>query len=48
MRVWAISAGPAGATTEKLITVTTKVALQVGSVGSLPQSTVTALKVNPF
>ena len=48
LRVWSITAGPAGATTEKLITVTTKVADQVGSHGALPQSTVTALKVNPF
>jgi hypothetical protein len=48
IRVWQISAGTADAANEKLITVTTQVTNQVGAVGGLPQSTVTALKVNPF
>jgi hypothetical protein len=48
IRVWQISAGTADATNEKLITVTTEVQNQVGSTGALPESTVTALKVNPF
>lgn len=48
VRVWSISAGPAGATNEKLITVTAKVNAAIGSVGAVPQSTVAALKVNPF
>jgi hypothetical protein len=48
IRVWSIAAGPAGSGTEKLITVTTEVDNQVGSVGGLPESTVAALKVNPF
>jgi type II secretory pathway pseudopilin PulG len=48
VRVWSIAAGPAGATNTKLITVTTKVDAAVGSAGAVPQSTVAALKVNPF
>jgi hypothetical protein len=48
MRVWSIAAGPGGSTNSKLITVTTEVQNQVGAQGALPQSTVTALKVNPF
>jgi hypothetical protein len=48
IRVWSIAAGPAGATNEKLITVTTEVETQVGSYGALPESTVSVLKVNPF
>ena len=48
VRVWSIAAGPAGATNEKLITVTTQVDASIGSVGAVPQSTVAALKVNPF
>jgi hypothetical protein len=48
VRVWAISAGPAGASTSKQITVTTKVAREVGALSVLPKSVVTAIKVNPF
>ncbi len=48
IRVWSIAAGPAGATNSKLITVTTKTDAAVGTVGAVPQSTVAALKVNPF
>jgi hypothetical protein len=48
VRVWSIAAGPAGVTNEKLITVTTRMITQVGSAGALPQSTIAALKVNPF
>ena len=48
IRVWSIAAGPTDATNTKLITVTTEVQSQVGTNGALPQSTVTALKVNPF
>ena len=48
VRVWSIAAGPAGATNSKLITVTTQVDAPIGAVGAVPQSTVAALKVNPF
>ncbi len=48
VRVWSIAAGPAGATNTKLITVTTQVDAPIGAVGAVPQSTVAALKVNPF
>lgn len=48
IRVWQISAGPAGATNSKLITVKTQTTNEVGAQGALPSSTVTALKVNPF
>lgn len=47
IRVWAIAAG-SDATNTRLITVTTQVKTQVGASGALPQSTVTAMKVNPF
>jgi type II secretory pathway pseudopilin PulG len=48
VRVWSIAAGPAGATNSKLITVTTQVDAPIGAAGAVPQSTVAALKVNPF
>ena len=46
-RAWQIST-PAGTTNLKQITVTTVVQSQVGSLGALPQSTVVALKTDPF
>lgn len=48
VRVWQVSAGTVDATNTKLISVTTQAHDQVGTMGALPQSTVTALKVNPF
>lgn len=48
IRVWKISAGPNGVTQMKQITVTTQVFQQVGAGGTIPQTTVAALKGYPF
>lgn len=48
IRVWKISAGPNGVTQMKQITVTTQVFQQVGGGGTIPQTTVVALKGYPF
>lgn len=47
VRVWSITAVGASGNI-KQINVTTQVSNQVGAVGAVPQSTVSALKVNPF
>ena len=48
IRVWQVSAGPGGVTQMKLLTVTTRVRTEVGSLGTIPQTTVTVLKTYPF